>query len=245
MSRAWAILLLAILTVPAATALPTLQTGEGMQATTDDARIQPGVALVTPFTTCTGGFVFTDPAGTFYVATAGHCFGDLVQCESLAGIRVRVDGLGEIGTKVLCYDRGVGTDLALVRIDHDKADRVDPAMMAWGGPTAPEGPTMGIVRHYGHGLVYGETEETRARTGFGTTRDDHAFRMMGLVVNGDSGSPVRSDDGHAIGILTHANGNLGVVAHSAPYAYGTTVERILDVASARGFDLTLVTAPIP
>lgn len=206
-------------------------------------KIQPGAAIITPHTTCTAGFVHSGPDGTRYLSTAGHCFGDQVECRYDAA-RVRIDGVGVFGSKAFCVRDGLGSDLALIRIDADKHHLVDPAMKTWGGPSAADGPIQGLARHYGHGIVYDSHEVTRARSGHTFERDDATFRMTGLVTNGDSGSPVRSDDGHAIGIITHANGNLEVVSHSAPYGYGTSMARIDALAAAAGFQLTLVTAPI-
>lgn len=202
-------------------------------------RISPGSNVSTPVGGCTANFIFRDAAGLWYVGTAGHCF-------SALGQRLTVNGLGQVGTVVYDINAGVGEDFALVRVDANKVANVNPAMCQWGGPTGLDhtGPSD-VMRHYGFGIGYGTIQFTRARTGFGGTNAGHDFSFAGLVDSGDSGSGARRDDGSALGIITHVNGGLLIVGHSAPLAYGTRLSHAIDLAEAgTGLTLTLQTAPV-
>lgn len=215
-----------------------------LQPSSCQGTLRPGIRVATPFNTCTAGFVFNDTAGNLYLSTAGHCFGDAVDCQYGPAHRVTTEDVGEFGSKVACLRNGLGWDVALIRIDDNKTYLVDSAMCAWAGPSLSTDARPGEGFHYGHGQGYRHLEETRARSGRIMAVDEGDFRMIGLATNGDSGSPVRHANGAAIGILTHASLNAyGAAAHSGPYAYGTTVPRIIAVSAALGYDVTLVPDP--
>jgi len=195
----------------------------------------PGAQMTSPVG-CTMNFAFTDQLGRFYLGTAGHCVG--------VGQRVGLAGLGQVGTAVFSVANGAGYDFGLVRLD---AGRVpDPSMCHWGGPTGVASPAQssGVVRQFGYGLVWGQNQFTRARSGYTDplfTMDPNDFAFVGFAAAGDSGSPVRMDSGEALGLVTHGGGVLFFV----PTGSGTRIDQAIRLAEAgTGLDLTLMTAPV-
>jgi hypothetical protein len=200
--------------------------------------IRPGARVSTPVGGCTANFIFTDQHGRWYVGTAGHCFGGV-------GQRMSVSGIGDVGSAVYSTGNGgVGTDFALVLIDADKEHWVNPAMCHWGGPTSEStGPTE--VKHYGHGVGHGLTVYTRPRTGYFAAASTDSFSFYGAVASGDSGSGAIRANGAGLGVITHVNAGAVLLAHSAPWAYGTRLDRAISLAeNGTGLDLTLQTAPL-
>ncbi len=214
--------------------------------------IHPGARIRTTHTECTAGFLFFQdvetPTGTdrvWYLSTAGHCFGGPVECQDLLdAASVEVEGVGPVGVKIFCVSLGVGTDFALIRIHEDLEHLVAPGICGWGGPEGVATSDDEVVHHYGHGIGYGKTHATRMRSGYATFLDERSFRFVGTVDSGDSGSPVRLASGAALGIATHANLDaFGLLTHSAPYAYGTSIPRALQLAEPDVGPLELATAP--
>lgn len=201
-------------------------------------QIRPGARLSTPVGGCTVNFIFRDAANNRYFGTAGHCFNAL-------GQRGSVGGLGQVGTVVYRLSAGVGNDFALVRVDANRVNLVNPAMCHWGGPTGIDGEVGAIVRHYGWPIGYSTLPATRPRSGLGWGSDADSFTFVGTVASGDSGSGARNDDGTGLGIITHVNIGLILFAHSAPFAFGTRLDQAIGLAeAATGLDLTLLTAPV-
>lgn len=167
----------------------------------DAAPIRPGASLDG---VCTLGFLFTDVAGRAYAGTAAHC--------TREGARVRVgDDAAEVGTVVFDSDTWPGADphvdVALVLLDAEDVPRAHPRVLGWGGPTGvarPEalapGDALGV---YGHGLVVGEQEPTRARPGVLVGTIEGRYRADMAAVNGDSGGPVVSlETREAVGFVS-------------------------------------------
>ncbi|HEX9711336.1 MAG TPA: hypothetical protein VGB52_02150 [Actinomycetota bacterium] len=193
--------------------------------------IQPGAKIFSPVGQCTMNFVFTDPAGTLYIGTAGHCarVGDRVSSEE-----------GSFGTAVYSH-RTTVKDFALIRIDTDRYDQVDPAVRAWGGPTghttATETTIGDPLLQYGFGIGFGEAAETRQR--LGPMSNDSFTRYRAYVPSnfGDSGSPVlHAATGKALGVVVE-------FAYATGLSEGPTVEAILADLAAEGYALAVVTAP--
>lgn len=198
--------------------------------------IRPGAKATNA---CTLGWVLTD--GTeLYITAAGHC--------APLGRRVHVEGLGLIGTVV--HSRSElgtgGPDWALVRIDAEDVHHVEASMCRWGGPSDPSmsAPAIGdLVHYYGHGRQFRETEETRGRTGvvLPDLVSGPYFTLAGVATLGDSGDPVRTADGRAVGFLT-------AIVYTGPsqtaYSPVSVASRldlaVADFESVLGVDLALV-----
>jgi hypothetical protein len=228
------------------------------------AAIQPGSRITSGNSACTMNFIYRDVVSEYgsttsttsrarrttsttdlteddaivaeepwlYAGTAGHC---------VSGIGARVANKdGEFGTvafSVLDDDRG--EDFAFIRIDRDKEHLVNPSMLGFGGPNgviSGEEAQPGDGAHvYGHGLVFGETELTRPRSGILNESDSQFYRATLPVIFGDSGGPVLHEDGSALGIVAHLT-----VATDLTTLDGNTVEYALGVAAERGLPLEVV-----
>lgn len=195
---------------------------------------------------CTLNFVFTDAAGEVYIGTAGHCFRGLAM-----GARSSAPGIGEFGAVVYAEEYSDPLrwmDFGLIRVDEDKRHLVDPAVRVYGGPTGvqseflPGTPTL----LYGHPNYLSATEASRAlRPGvLEYVKEDPNwvpnpgwFFVTNPTYAGNSGGPVITADGKALGIVAL----LGVLDKAA--TGGPTVETILAWMAEDGWDLELVTAP--
>lgn len=210
----------------------------------DYTPIQPGALLGTP---CTLNFVWRGAEGVLYVGAAAHCVGGV-------GSRPIAPGLGTFGT-VVFSDSATAAEFyaglpqfeyALIRVDDDKQRLVNPAMRYWGGPTgiAEEAAPGTSTLHYGQGLIYQSTEPSRARVGVlqdlreggiwdGWWHGDYPF------LGGDSGSPVLTGDGRALGFVNNLAATWGEPAAVSGPGMALVRERL----HAAGFDVELVTAP--
>ncbi len=204
------------------------------------AGLSPGDNIIADGSSCTLAFLVADPSGLYFM-TAGHCIAE--------GSRVTSPGVGEWGTGAFTHLTGEsangagspGNDFALIHIDLDKYGDVNPKMCGWEGPTGifQDKVTSGGVRHYGYGILLGDTEFTRAREGFNLQYDGgDVYRWTGTGVSGDSGSGVIAADGRALGVLTHLSISPATVGTNA----GTHIDRGFALAREAGFQLQLVLA---
>src|SRR3954466_9314047 len=133
-------------------------------APADTALIHPGTMMYTDGAQCTANFVYTDGAGNTYVGYAAHCAGtgaatdtDGCSTQSLPlGTKVTfneggslIDEGTQVGTGTLAYsswltmqrvgennaDACAYNDLALVKVDSQYVDDVNPSIPFWGGPS--------------------------------------------------------------------------------------------------------------
>jgi hypothetical protein len=182
---------------------------------------------------CTANFVFQTTAGAFdpaqqlYLGTAGHCvnLGQIVQAVAIApGSTNPV--LVTVGPAVVDDDTN---DFALVEIDPALNSWVSPSMAHWGGPTGVyAGPSGGVVTWVGHGgFVGGAVPRAGTLTAFRTAD----IEVATPDVSGDSGSPVTTIDGLAVGELRAVyppNGLLNGVP-AGIRAIGPSIGRMLSV----------------
>lgn len=181
--------------------------------------IQPGTFVDTEGVGCTLSFVFTDGTRT-YIATAGHC-------AERDGARASVAGIGQFGTVV--YRRHSGSDdVALIRVDADKAGAVSPSVRDVGVPTgyttAAETSIGDLIVLTGNGLIFGDTSVTRTRRGVLAADDQGEYLAEIAAIFGDSGGPVvHAATGKALGIVS------GISIPTLPPStlVGTTVQRAL------------------
>lgn len=181
-----------------------------------DARIRPGVKIADG--TCTANFVFSSPDNaTLYIGTASHCVGGMS-----TGDRVTIAGEGA-GTLVYCSwqiemeadacpedsttESDPDNDFALVEIHDSRRGTVHPAVLGFGGPTdlavSGQVSTGDRVLTYGNTPLRDPASAHDPREGVVTTSGDWTTTAYFATpsVFGDSGSPVLTADGQALGVL--------------------------------------------
>ncbi len=194
--------------------------------------IRPGAEMASP-SGCTYNWVFT-AGGNTYIGTAGHCIN--------AGQTAHLTGIGIIGNAVFSTgDGGVGNDFALIKVNADKVQWVNPEMCQWAGPTGTfTGATSftgKVTVQTGHGLVPSVSAlvPPRPKTGVGVSYGVDSFTWSGTSWPGDSGSPIRLQGGLAVGVVTH-------LLLAAPVLnFGTSLPHAMALTGVNG--LTLSTVP--
>lgn len=228
----------------------------------EEPEIRPGSEIVEPGP-CTLNWVFDDEAGNVYVGTADHCVGEVGQPVRTAGFDAAIGTVAYLGGGF-----GGADDFALVEIHDAYEDQIDPATRGIGGPTGLYRPapvdlqetttTPGAsderlhplpVLFHGHGTGWGDDEETRTRGGTVTEVGEDAFTFVGPVTGGDSGAPVQSTAGQAVGVVA---GNAGTVVGIEPGTPGPVdqkvsgpllVDSLRAAEDALATELSLRTAP--
>ncbi len=189
--------------------------------------IRPGARLTTG---CTMNFLFEDD-NDYYMGTAGHC-------TSHVGQRMGAAGIGAFGSVVYRINEGVGQDFALIRVDADKHNMVDPTLCAWAGPydsdplTHPGQP----LHMYGWGVATNDASFTRARSGVLLSTSPTSITFLGVASGGDSGSPTVNALGSAVAVNTHVL----LTAQGSAVVYGTHIDHALRLADGAGFDVDVV-----
>ncbi len=207
--------------------------------------IRPGAWIQAGSHYCTAAFVVEDQTGGLYLTTAAHCTDHVGQRVSvMEGTLVAAAGQWEPFGTVVEHWPGWNLDAALIEIDEDHHDDVDPSMPGWGGPTgiatdAPEG-----VFHYGWGWVTWQEHQNRCRDGPSVSWGSQTWWANTTGGGGDSGSGVLTDSGEALGILAWGrqltNDPIGG-AFIAEQLGGTRFDVALDaLEGATGLDLELV-----
>lgn len=189
--------------------------------------IRPGARLSTG---CTMNFLFQDE-NDYYMGTAGHCTGHI-------GQRMRAPGVGEFGSVVYRINQGIGWDFALIRVDTDKHDLLQPDLCAWAGPNDADPLTHAgqPVHMYGWGVATNDESITRARSGVLLTSSSMSIDFVGFASGGDSGSPTVNALGSALAINTHVL----LTASGSPVVYGTHIDQALRLSHNNGFDVEVV-----
>lgn len=199
-------------------------------------RIGPGVQMFTDGAQCTANFVFRDRAGRRYVGYAAHCAGlgestDTNGCLARSlplGTKVRFAEGATVATSGTTLGRGrlaysswdtmrsLGTtevntceanDFALVRVNARFANRVDPTVPFWGGPTGlGNGAEAGSqVYSYGQSSLRPTTVlSPKSGASLGSTYDGWGIEVYTATpgIPGDSGSGFLDDQGRAVGTLS-------------------------------------------
>lgn len=207
--------------------------------------IRPGTLITTaevsrtpqPGGFCTANFVFQesgsvfDPTQQLYLGTAGHCveLGDSVQAVAVT------DGNGftnvlRIGTVVL--DAESTDDFALIKLDQAINQWVSPSTAYLGGPTGVYTGAGGVsVTLVGHAGIAAGNALPRVGTlggGFAHTNPTFTFGNT-VIVQGDSGAPVSTLDGLAVGEQTNlvGSGGGGLGTPAGVNGRGVTISRML------------------
>ena len=196
--------------------------GAGEWPPLSQAWIRPGVRLSEPslqrISLCSANFIFADrDNASLYLGTAAHCV------DRPIGTRVPIHGEDPTpqawGT--LVYNSwetlrrtgpigGANTlnnDFALIRIDPEYRGLVHPSTYRYGGPVGlaePEDVSAGHpVVAYGNSPVR-RVEEARWQEGCVVQRERYLtyLNMAPPMVPGDSGAPILSRDGLALGVFS-------------------------------------------
>lgn len=195
--------------------------------------VRPGSAVyVAGAGTCTLNFLFAGSDGRKYIGTAGHCVptlynaldpasisgGEVVYAHS-SGPEVKDSRGAVIGN--IAYGRLTSTeDFALIRLNDLGSGKANPAMCHFGGPVGystdlTSTPTM--IHYYGNGVGAAQTLPARSgHSAWGMPSNEHVL-ATGFAISGDSGSPVITPDGRAIGVLV-AIGAMQDLTESKPAA---------------------------
>lgn len=194
---------------------------------------------------CTANFVFTDPSGRRYMGTAGHCFLWEGTTERVFPDEQRIitQNLKRVGYLVYGVYESPERDFALFRVDDDVP--VDAAMAYWGGPTAiyrshAASPTL--LRHSGAGAGVNALTPHRTSLALHTMQPRHVV-AQGVISAGDSGAPVMTADGQAVGLVTDWGAFGPEPGERVNAWFGPRLDVAIEAAEAAlGFPLQLATA---
>lgn len=203
--------------------------GHPVWAPAATAEIHPGVRTDSVGAICTANFVFTDGKDVF-LGQAAHCSSLLAPTDTEpdgcsaavrpVGTPVTVEGATHPGT--LAYSswstmQAVGetdpdacayNDFALVRIDPDDVDGVNPSLPVYGGPTRVDGDGLPAgERVFGYGNSPQRQGLAPLKPSSGVSVGDvgggraHIAYLVPPVIPGESGGPYVDADGAAVGTL--------------------------------------------
>ena len=215
--------------------------------------IQPGTRITSGGSGCTMNFIYREVLAGSSATTRRSVSRTTATTSATAEPRLFAGTAGHcvkgVGARVSTRDGAFGTvafwvlddidDFAFIEIDRDKEHLVNPRMLGFDGPTGvvsgSEARRGDEAQVYGNGLVFGETELTRPRSGTLTRSNSRHYGATLPVIFGDSGGPVLHESGAALGIVAHL-----VVSGDLTTLDGNTVEHALRTAAASGLNLEVV-----
>ena len=199
---------------------------------------------------CTLNFLFEGSDGRRYAATAGHCplhdgqEGLFTWRSGKAPIANILKGNSprRVGEFVYALVDDV-SDFALIRLDPSVKSK--PRMCHFGGPTGlnsdlTSSPTL--LHHYGNGIAIGWALPARSALA-PQMLDRRSVTAYGAAYQIDSGSPVISDDGRAVGVLVALRVN-GAVDGQGYLSITRLRPQVSDAEDVLGIDLRLLSAPL-
>lgn len=174
------------------------------------AAVRPGAKIASA---CTANYVFSNADNTsLYVGTAAHCFD-----EGDTGKQVPIADGAAHGTlvyhSVAAMDRvnesseaaRYWNDFALVRVDDRSRGEVHPAVQRYGGPSGlvADAAFGDRVLTYGNSDLRDGADDMDPREGYvtGSSPWHVDVHLHAPSIPGDSGSPVVTADGEALGVL--------------------------------------------
>jgi hypothetical protein len=201
----------------------------GLPLAPDYVFIRPGALFLSESgAICTYNFIYSNHQ---QIGTAGHCVegrGEVVYILAAPTIPL-VTALGKVaGSK----NAGVGNDYALIDIDSQWSQFVDPNVAYVGGPSCSVWtPAVEAGKHVGHGIQTGLIASV-PRVSAITDFDGRSFEGAGELSGGDSGSPMVEAAGSlpgcvgggAVGVLTHCATITGI--ECLPLFFGTDIRRV-------------------
>jgi hypothetical protein len=218
--------------------------------------VRPGAIVNSDVGQCTLNFLFQGSDGRKYIGTAGHCALEAPAVGGQAGEHTWAAGSGPVATDADGNRIGEWAyailqdpkDFSLIRLD--PGVQSSPQMCHFGGPTGINNDTPGldsptVLQIFGNGVGIGTVLPARSMLALGMPDPDHVY-AQGLVLPGDSGSGVISDDGRAIGVAVTTGlhtGTIGTTGLDAGEVGITRLQPQLDRASSvLGIGLDLLTA---
>lgn len=219
--------------------------------------VRPGAIVNSSVGSCTLNFLFQGSDGRKYIGTAGHCVLEAPAVGGQAGEHSWAAGSGPVATDADGNRIGEWAyailqdpkDFSLIRLD--AGVQSSPQMCHFGGPTGINTDTPGldsptVLQLFGNGIGIGTVLPARSMVALGMPDADHVY-AQGLVLPGDSGSGVISDDGRAIGVAVTTGlhtGGIGTAGIDAGEVGITRLAPQVDRAeSVLGINFNLLTAP--
>ena len=206
------------------------------------AGLRPGTWMIDP-NWCTLNFIFSTDGtmnGKLFIGTAKHCVqrqtstGEFDPNDSgmnrhvIAAFSTKpseLPRLFDIGAVADVSSGGLGNDYALIAIQTSLIQFVSPSMAWVGGPTKPRSGAVqdqAFLVGHGTGLGTGGTFRIGRISSFSSSAH-WGFGMLSAATPGDSGSPVRTLDGAAVGDATHIGASLDFVPGNV---FGTSVDLV-------------------
>jgi hypothetical protein len=201
--------------------------------------IRPGaLALSEAGALCTYNFIYNTKT---QIGLAGHCVernGEPVYILAAPGPTFPL--LTRLGTVNSFRNGGIGDDWALINIDTQWRQWVDPNMAYLGGPSCSAwNGGGGYVKHAGHGIQTGVVVAV-PRVGTAGVSNGASFQGITAVSGGDSGSALvqihfggSCPMGAAAGIITHCGSIGGLVC--LPLYWATDIRKVPATVTT-GFD---------
>ncbi|MGH2739700.1 MAG: S1 family peptidase [Actinomycetota bacterium] len=207
--------------------------------------VRPGALFFTEFSACTLSFLVRDGSNRF-IATAGHCIleasGEMVWPPGKGP--VAIDGADTRFGRFVYAALDQRSDFALVQLK--PGVEASPKMCHFGGPVGLNNQRTNelvVLHHFGHGTGIGSVPGLNqpvlpARSAMASgMQDPRTVSAIGVAAPGDSGSPVISSDGRAVGVLYAIQLTGTIVMTRLPHEL-KRAERAL------GVDLNLMTASL-
>lgn len=206
--------------------------------------IRPGSWMYAP-SLCTMNFLFNatgsfEDGGPFYLGTAKHCVGAGDPRGRVVTLAVALGASTPVMLQIGAVSHATKgatdpeRDYALVQIKPELEQYLSPSMAIVGGPTSVwDGTASGPVAMVGHGAGIGTGGTARLGTLACVCPDDeYGFGITTAILAGDSGSPVRTLSGAAIGSLStdalnHYAYSRGTLPPNGATVLGTSVHRVL------------------
>ena len=214
--------------------------------------VRPGALVETPIGFCTLNFAFKGRRGARYVGTAGHCVIPGLEGEQTWRLNRGPKAMNADGEVIGRFAYGgldaIGDrDFSLIRLK--KAFRPNPEICKIGGPTGINRDVTSrpqTLEVYGNGTVAGQFVPARPLLALGLPNNQHVF-ATGVATPGDSGGPVISSDGRAVGVLVSGGVLIGGLGSDGADTGTIGITRIGPQVSRASFllkeKLRLMTAP--
>lgn len=165
--------------------------------------VEPGGGVKFPGFACTLNFLWRGSDGARYIGTAGHCtVGSAVGTPALDYQGHRIGALAYRLFDFRNIDPALHDDFALIRIDPKVP--ASGAVAVWGGPTKTYtglSPSPVHLRFVGRGLGAAAVAPARRAVATAVT-SPFLIHFIGPANFSDSGAPVTTADGQAVGVLT-------------------------------------------
>lgn len=208
--------------------------------------VRPGAMVTSAVGLCTLNYLFRGADGRSYIGTAGHCALGLTPGEEVWGPGQGPEAFDAVGRRIGEFAYAVlggVRDFALIRLDPGVT--ADPQVCHFGGPTGintDRSNTPTVVQHVGQGMLLGQLTPARTGVALSMADNDQLF-FSGVALFGDSGGPVNSIDGRAVGVLVTVGLHLAGVPNAGLVGVTRLAPQLAQAERALGMALQLQTAP--